>query len=154
MKKIFLAMALMGIVSLSASAAGETEVPAAVKSSFQKLYPKAEKVKWGKEDVNYEAEFKQNGTEMSCLFDKDGKLLETETEIEISALPKAVSDYVTKNYPNDKIREASKIVDAKNVVTYEAEVKEGDLVFDAQGNFIRKVVEKKDNDNDEKKEKK
>jgi len=153
MKKLILSAVLLGIFSVSAFAFGGDDAPAAVKASFAKLYPNVTKVKWGKEDANYEAEFEVNKVETSCLFDVNGNLLETETEIAISALPKGISEYVAKNYAGEKIKEASKIVDSKNVTTYEAEVKDGDLLFDASGNFLKKVVEQKDED-DEKDEKK
>jgi hypothetical protein len=152
MKKLMLAAALLAIFAVSAFAGGD-DAPAAVKASFTKLYPGVTKVKWGKEDANYEAGFEMNKTEMSCLFDANGNLLETENEIAVTALPKSVSDYVSKNYAGQKIKEASKIVDAKKVTTYEAEVKEGDLIFDEKGNFLKKVVEQKD-EKDEKDEKK
>lgn len=165
MKKVMLAAALLGIFTASAFARptesfglafGGDDAPDAVKVSFRKLYPNVTKVKWGKEDANYEAEFDVNKVETSCLFDASGNLLETETEIAISALPNGVADYVTKNYAGQKIKEASKIVDSKKVTTYEAEVKEGDLIFDSNGKFLKKVVEAKDKDDekDEKKEKK
>ena len=153
MKKVFLAAFVLGIFAVSAFAFSGDDAPAAVKASFSKLYPKVQKVKWGKEDANYEAEFDMNKSEMSCLFDASGNLLETETEIEVSALPQIVTAYVTRNYQGEKIKEASKIVDAKNVMTYEAEVKEGDLIFDATGAFLKKVVEAKD-EKDEKDSKK
>ena len=150
MKKLILASTLLGIFAVSAFAGGD-DAPAAVKASFAKLYPAIQKVKWGKENANYEAEFDLNKVETSCLFDASGTLLETETEIAVTALPKAVSDYVAKNYPEQKIKEASRIVDAKNVITYEAEVKGvGDLIFNEKGDFIKKVVEQK-NKKDEKK---
>ena len=60
---------------------------------------------------------------MSCLFDASGNLLETESGIETSDLPKAAADYIGKNYAGQKIKEAAKIVDSKKVTTYEAEVK-------------------------------
>ena len=153
MKKFILSSALLGLFATSAFAFGGDDAPEAVKASFTKLYPSVTKVKWGKEDAYYEAEFEMNKTEMSCLFDATGNLLETETEIAITALPKSASDYVAKNYAGQKIKEASKIVDAKKVTTYEAEVKEGDLIFDDKGTFIKKVVEAKDEE-DEKNEKK
>jgi hypothetical protein len=166
MKKLILATAILGIFAVSAFAFGPMEyglrtfgrsgedAPAAVKASFTKLYPSVTKVKWGKEDANWEAEFDMNKVEMSCLFDATGNLLETESEIEISALPKGVAEYITKNYSGQKIKEASKIVDAKKVTTFEAEVKEGDLIFDANGSFLKKVVEQKKDEDDEKDEKK
>ena len=153
MKKLFLLTAILGIFAVSAFAFGGDDAPAAVKASFTKLYPNVTKVKWGKEDANYEAEFDVNKVETSCLFDATGNLLETENEIDITALPKAAVEYIAKNFAGEKIKEASKIIDAKKNVTFEAEVKEGDLIFDAAGNFVKKVVEAKDKD-DEKDEKK
>ena len=156
MKKIILASAILGIFSVSASASKGDEAPAAVKASFTKLYPNVAKVKWEKEGANYEAEFDLNKQETSCLFDAGGNLLETETEIAISDLPKSVSDYVAKNYSGQKISEASKIVDSKKITVYEAEIKEGDLIFDDKGIFIKKIVAPKGEkeDDDEKDEKK
>jgi len=144
MRKLILATTLLAIFTVSAFASGD-DTPAAVKTKFASLYPKVTKVKWGKEDANYEAEFEVNKTEMSCLFDASGTLLETETKIAVTALPKAATEYCTKTFSGSKISEASKIVDSKQVVTYEAEVKGvGDVIFDEKGNFIKKVVEQKE----------
>ncbi len=144
MRKLFLSLAALSVFTMFAFSFGGDETPAPVKASFAKLYPNITKVKWGKENANYEAEFEVNKVETSCLFDDKGSLLETETAIEVSALPKAASDYVSKNFPGEKIKEAAKIIDSKKVVTYEAEVNAGDLIFDSNGKFIKKVVEKKD----------
>ena len=129
--------ALVLFLSVACAFAGD-DAPAAVKTSFAKLYPSITKVKWEKEGANYEAEFDLNKSETSCLFDAAGNLLETETEIAVSSLPKSVSDYVAKNYAGQKIREAAKIIDSKNSTVYEAEIKEGDLIFDVNGNFLKK----------------
>jgi hypothetical protein len=115
----------------------EAEVPAPVKAKFASLYAGVKAEKWEKENGNYEVKFHQNKTEMSILVDASGALLETETSIEVSALPKSVSEYVTKNKAGKKIKEASKIVDAKGVTTYEAEVEKMDLIFDKDGKFVK-----------------
>jgi hypothetical protein len=117
----------------------EAEVPAAVKATFASQFPGVKAEKWEKEKGNFEVGFHKNKTEMSCLIDASGKLLETETEIPVSELPKAVSDYVAKNKPGKKIKEASKIVDASGTMTWEAEVEKMDLVFDKDGKFIKEA---------------
>lgn len=146
MKKIILSVILGTALTCSfaqeakekkAPKLSEVEVPAPVKSKFASLYPGIKAEKWEKENGNFEVKFHQNKTEMSILVDASGSLLETETEIEVSALPKAVADYVTKNKPGKKIKEASKITDVKGVMTYEAEVEKTDLIFDKDGKFIR-----------------
>ena len=133
----------------------EANVPPAVKAKFASLYPDVKSPKWTTENRNFEAEFDMNKVETSVLFDTRGTLLETEIEIPVNDLPKPAIDYVAKNVPAQKIKEASKITDAKGVVTYEAELTAGDLIFDANGKFIKREVEPADKDNDkEKKEKK
>lgn len=148
MKTIITAAALVFTINtLSAQKVKEAEVPKAVTESFSKNFPGSKAKEWEKEKDTYEAEFNLNKVETSASFKADGTLFETETEIAASALPKAVTDYVTKNYAGHKLSEASKIVDDKGTVTYEAEVKKGkeemDLLFDANGTFLKKQVEEK-----------
>ena len=124
--------------TITAQKLKETEVPAAVKASFAKHFPGIS-AKWEKEDTRYEAGFHQNGKEMSALFDANGNLTETEVAIKISELPAAVLQYIQKNHSGAKIKEASKITLADGTLHYEAEVNGRDLIFDANGNFIKAV---------------
>lgn len=143
-KYVVIAAAVCMAIGAKAQKLKDTDVPDAVKDSFKKSHPAATVKKWEKEKENYEAEFMTGKTETSVLMDATGKLLETETEISVDQLPKAVNDYIAKNLPGKKIKEASKITDAKNTVTYEAEIAEADYIFDANGSFLKKEVE--DND--------
>ena len=144
MKKVFLTLAfLSGVVCVNAQKVKEADVPAAVKTEFKSLYADVKEVAWEKEKSNYEADFKQGKTEMSVTIDATGKLLETETTIASSSLPKAATDYLTKNLPGKTIKEASSIKDASGKITYEAEVDGIDYTFDDKGNFVKK---EKDND--------
>jgi len=142
MKKTILIIVL-GVTAANAFAQKikATEVPTAVKATFSKNYPAAKVDKWEKEKTNYEAEFDNGKVETSALFSSTGSLLETEIEIKTGELPKTVSEYVTKNLAGKKIKEASKISDAKKEITYEAEVDGTDYIFDANGNFLKKSVE-------------
>ncbi|MEZ0612434.1 PepSY-like domain-containing protein [Fibrella sp. WM1] len=109
------------------------ETPAAVKATIARLYPTAKNVKFEKEDGDYEAGFKHNGKSMSVVLDAKGTVKETETEIPVNALPAAVRDYVAKQMPGKKIKEAAEIVDANGTKKYEAEVGGKDLMFDTSG---------------------
>lgn len=111
-------------------------VPAAVTAAFAKQFGTAD-ADWEKEGVNYEAEFEHNKRETSTVFSADGKLLETEVEISVTELPAAAMEYIKKNHAGATVKEATKITDAAGVVTYEAEIKGKDLIFDAKGNFIK-----------------
>ena len=124
------------VASANAQKLDASKVPAAVKESFGKQYPTA-KPSWKKEGSNYEAEFKNNGTEMSAVYDASGKMMESETDIKISELPPTVMPYVNEHYKGKKITEASKITMSNGTIEYEAEVEGKDLMFDANGKFIK-----------------
>jgi uncharacterized membrane protein YkoI len=122
------------------------DVPATVKSGFQKSYM-VKDAKWDKEGDNYEASFKQKGKEMSVVIDAKGNIIETEVEIAKSELPAAVLEVLKKDYAEFDIEEAAKIT-ANGVITYEAEVEKGkqtfELIFDQQGKLLKKEEEKED----------
>lgn len=140
MKKVLILMATGIVTSLAiAQRIAEKNVPKPVKEALQKAYPTAKEIKWDKEGSNYEASFDFNKTDYSVLFDANGTVIETEVEIEISQLPKAVLAYIAANYKAQKIKEAAKITNANGIITYEAEIKGKDLIFDSKGNFIKEV---------------
>jgi len=136
---------LVGLVCFACSGCQSSEkqidVPAAVLAKFKDLYPDVKNAKWEQEDNRYGAEFDVNGVETEVQFQPDGNLFLTETEIEVSALPAGVADYVNQNMPGKKINEASKLLSVDGTVTYEAEVDNTDYIFDATGTFISKEVE-------------
>ena len=138
MKKTFLLLAI-GFTAITATAqkVKETDVPAEVKAAFTKNYPNVKAKGWEKEDGNYEVEFESNKNEMTLVIDPKGNVVQTETEIKVSELSKTITDYCAKNYAGKKIKEASKIVDAKGVITFEAEIEKMDVLFDANGKFIK-----------------
>ncbi|MEC4003399.1 PepSY-like domain-containing protein [Flavobacterium sp. SUN052] len=115
----------------------QKNIPAEVKTSFSKQYPLIKKVKWEKENGNYEAGFTEDKIGKSVLLDAKGKILETEAEIPVTTLSKSITDYVSKNYPKQKIKSAAKITDSNKKITFEAEVNGQDLLFDEKGNLIK-----------------
>ena len=140
MKKLVLMMVAAMITSLTfAQKLQEKDVPAPVKTAFQKNFPQAKVEKWEKEGINFEAEFELNKSEQSVLFDAQGDIIETEIEIEISELPNRILDYVKKNYIGQSVKEAAKITDTKGTLTYEVEIKGMDLLFDSNGKFIKEI---------------
>jgi hypothetical protein len=147
MKKIIVMTTLcLGLSSVYAQKIKEADVPAAVKEGFKNSFPNSKAKEWEKEDDNFEAEFDVKKVETSALFDANGSLLQTEVEIAVKELPKAIIDYLSKNETGKKIKEAAKITDNKGVISYEAEVTEADYIFESAGNYIKKEVEKDDKD--------
>jgi hypothetical protein len=138
MKKITLLSALLfAFQFLLAEKISEYNLPNDVKTIFAKMFPNQYSVKWELENGNYEAEFLLNKIETSALYSPAGQWLQTETEIKVDVLPMAVIEYVSKNLAGKKIKEASKIIDAKGNLFYEAEVNGNDYIFDTKGNFLR-----------------
>lgn len=145
MKKTMLAGAL--IVSLASCSSAQKsekekkngEIPAIVETAFKNQYPDVKDVDWEKEGANYEAEFEAGKTEISVVIDPNGKILETETEMKASELPKNIQDYIAAHYNGQKIKEAAKIVHADGSVQYEAEVNKKDLIFSNNGEFVKEI---------------
>lgn len=148
MKKSILATSLALIIGGGALFAQQkekkmkTEVPTTVLIAFHKDYPQVKNVDWDAEDGVYEADFKLNKQEISVTYSANGQKQETETEIQVNQLPPNAKAYILKNNLG-KIKEAAKIVNADGTITYEAEVKKGDVMFDQNGNFLKL---KEDND--------
>lgn len=140
MKKLIMMSVLAVIVTLSACAQklDASKVPAAVKASFVKKYPGLT-TKWEKEDGKYEASFTQNGNTMSAMFEPNGIFTESETEIKVSELPAGISAYIKEHYKGKTIKGAAKITRADGVVSYEAVVNGKDVMFDANGKFLKQV---------------
>jgi len=115
---------------------------------FKSQYPDAKDVEWETEGEYSEVDFEQNGLEVSVLYDKDGNVVETETEIDINLIPESVQVYITENYPNFEIEEVEKVESDKGVF-FEVAIandndEEIDLLFDASGNFIEAEVEEEE----------
>ena len=137
----------------------EIVIPTAVNDAFAKQFAKGKDVEWSLEKADvYEAEFMLDKTGMSALFDTKGTLLETETSVMESDLPKIVKDSLAKGFAGYTLSEIEKI-EAKGVVSYEMEVKKAAVLsFDTKGkllkNEIKKAKEKKGEKDGEKKENK
>lgn len=140
MKKILSSLLAFSIFMISAHAqkVDAAKVPAAVKKTFSQKFP-GSMAKWGKEDANYEAEFKRGGSNMSALFESNGTMLESEVDIKVSDLPRKVLAYVKEHYKGKSIKEGAKITKADGTVNYEAEVNGKDVIFDEAGNFLKEV---------------
>jgi hypothetical protein len=114
------------------------QVPTVVKSALQKKYPEAKSVSWEKEKGNYEANWGgKSGEDNSVMFTPAGDFIEIVKAIPVSQLPQAVAPYVKAHYKGATINEAGVVTDAKGNITYEAEIKGKDLIFDKNGTFVK-----------------
>ncbi len=140
MKKLLLVITIATIATqVQAQKMKTKEVPLAVSKAFAKSHPTTKDVDWSKDGNNYEVEYDVNKIDMSITYTPTGNVIETEMEINASSLPNGVMEYVKTNYKEDEVKEASKITDANGVVTYEAEVKGMDLIFDSKGKYLKSI---------------
>ena len=141
MKKLLIAATMLGLFAAASQAQDikSKDVPTAVKAALTKKYPEATKISWEKEKGNYEANWAgPSGEDNSVQFTPAGDFLEIVKAIKISDLPASIAPYVKAHYHGAKIREAGKVTDAAGKTMYEAEIKGGELIFDENGNFLKK----------------
>ncbi|MEO7530106.1 MAG: PepSY-like domain-containing protein [Sediminibacterium sp.] len=143
MKKILSVLALFVAITVTAQ---KSAAPAAAKAAFAKAYPAASKVKWEKEDGNYEVTFFDKGNELSAIYNAKGIMQESEHEMKVTELPATISAYMKEHYKGVKVTGAAKITKTDGSVNYEAAVKGKDVLFDVNGKFIKEVKEVKEKD--------
>jgi hypothetical protein len=142
MKKILTALSLLFTVFFGyAQKLDAKKVPQEVKDAFKKAHPSSIAA-WEWEDANYEANFTEGGKTMSCVINKQGTILETESPIKASELPSAATTYMDQHFKDKKWKEVAKIVKANGEVNYEVNAGT-DVLFDANGNHIEKKEKKK-----------
>jgi hypothetical protein len=137
-KLVFSLTPLFLFINLSAQKLKDAQIPSAVRTSFQKQYPGLQG-KWDKEDNNYEVSFQKDGKAMSLVIQNDGTIVETETVIPISDLPSAALSFMKSRYNHNKIKEAARIIKGNGEVNYEAEINKRDILFDANGKFLKEA---------------
>ncbi|KQR91060.1 hypothetical protein ASG01_14315 [Chryseobacterium sp. Leaf180] len=148
MKKLVLACSIVALSfsQLSAQDIQSDNVPAAVRSSFQKMFPKASDAEWEMKGNLYEVDFETGalGDDHTAYFSKDGRLMKHEEEIANSNLPKTVSASISKSFAGYSVDDAKKITEGKKV-TYRTELKNGTqewkVAFDAQGRVLEKRMD-------------
>ncbi len=120
-------------------------IPFIAKEHFKSTHPHAQKIKWSKEKDEFEVEFKENGKKMSCSYNQQGNIIETETEIKINDLPMQVQDAIHKAYPNYSIEDIEEVMKPNSKLQYEMELELGkdefEVLVSLDGMTITKKIE-------------
>ena len=151
MKKFILFLVAAFFLNAQDKNLSESEVPASVRSGFDKMFPGVSPVRWERENYGlYEAELNWRGHPASATFNADGLWMRTEKEVKQSEIPAGVIAHARKLYPDFSVAECQ-IISTPDVRTlYEVEMFRGierqSLIFDSNNTFLRIEVDEDDDD--------
>ena len=145
MKKIIM-MLLVGAFFCSSAIAQKIttdKVPVLIYRSFKTKFQSANQESWSRESKSvYEVEFFNDRKKQSATFDTSGAWLETETEINFSQLPRAVSASFNKQFGGFTIQETTSVETADRGTLYELVINKGkegyEVQFSAEGKLLKK----------------
>ena len=153
MKKIFFSLVLMvvGTTFLFAQA------PERVQVTFKTKYPDAQGTTWTTVGSNYQATYMdKNGVHNMVVFNNDGSIVRSESEMDMKEYPANVRSYYEKKYPGEKDYHVWVVTDANGEKTYYIPSEHAGVryYFDKTGNYLREeknkmkeeMKEHKDND--------
>ena len=139
---ITLALAMFTIIYADAQV---INIPKATKDHFAKKYPDAKEVDWHNNLVNYEVKFRNSNGVHRAYYHLDGTWDFTETYIESSQVPGAVTASLAKSrYSDWKLGSTSLVENNKGQKLYRLEVKKGVekmfVFYDKNGKEIKTSV--------------
>jgi hypothetical protein len=153
--RMVLALAALAlIVGFSANSVAQTQkkftvkdLPEAVSSAFKKSYPNAVIKGVDKEVENgktfYEIESIDGKMKRDLLYTPEGGAFEIEETIAAAALPDAVKQAISKEYPKGKIDKVEKTT-KDGIVQYDVTVTSGKKILDANISPDGKIMSKKE----------
>ena len=96
MKKITFALLLCLLIA-GATKAQIRKIPSDVTNAFKAKYPDAKDVEWKDKITVFDAQFKENGTNMTVSFNNKGEWQKTEKALTFASAPAAVKDGLAKS---------------------------------------------------------
>ncbi|MCB9233704.1 MAG: PepSY-like domain-containing protein [Bacteroidia bacterium] len=144
-KLVFTALLLTGF-GWSLQAQVGTAAPAQVQEAFNRKFPGAAQVEWGKESATeWEAEFILNGVNHSANFLQDGTWKETEHLISAAEITPALQSSLNSKFPDYSLLRGE-IADTPKGSKYELVLQKGNsmmlVVADESGKILMKKARK------------
>lgn len=123
-----------------------SNAPEAIQKQFEQRFPGATDVTWERENPKgWIAEFIWNDRNVWVNYAYSTQWVETKTQIQVSELPKAVTETIESFYPDWKVMVATKIENSKNEVLYKAaiqkESKLQEIVLKEEGTLLLVGIE-------------
>ena len=146
MKALITILAVMAILSNCVFAKGELSAQSEIKNTFIQKFPKAEKVKWEKENAKeWEAEFTIKGVVYSVIFDSKGNWKEIEHEISYKDVASAVKKTMKNEFAGYEIV-VTEVIKTATDKSYEFLLCNGferlEVAVDKTGKVLSKTTEK------------
>ena len=109
--KTILLVILFGAIagSVSAQLLSNSQVPAIIKSDFDKQYPHAKKLVWMEEAQGYQASFETNSKKYFVIYDKNENAIVQTVELDKVKLPRNIRKQLHQNYNSFIVENVSKI---------------------------------------------
>ena len=134
-------------VTASENRSAEGSLPSDVLAALKASYPDATIEEVVVEERNgskfYEVELEENETEWEVLLAEDGKVIQTEVEIDAKDLPEAVRAQIRSTYPNGKVVDIARIVRGQ-MTLFEVDLTEDghtqELLYTADGTLRKTTV--------------
>jgi hypothetical protein len=145
MKKIFCLMVAMIFLLPSVIFAQKItpdKVPAPVKQSFMKEFPKTTEESWKMDNGIYQVFFMMNGEKHAAKFNTDGQWVDKEKRIKLTDLPKEVTVAMEKNFAGFKAYEAEQAETPRGIfynVGLEKEKEYLEVHFTPKGDVLSKL---------------
>jgi len=146
MKPIFLFLLTAFVLNLTVTAQSinNNQVPSAIATSFKSKFPLAINITWKIESTDvYEANFNldnENQVDTSASFDTIGTWMKTTTRINTGAIPHVVQTAIWKEFPKVALKEATKIENAQDGISYYVEISNlieaYDVLFSSDGKML------------------
>lgn len=112
------------------------ETPESVTKQFKKDYPAFNPI-WSKEGDDYRADYTDPATNMSgmVVYNRNGRTLRTETEMQANSYPGSIGDYHTTNLPSRTRYKVYSAQDTTGIQSYYSTVDGKTYYFDKNGNY-------------------
>ncbi|QLG45728.1 PepSY-like domain-containing protein [Costertonia aggregata] len=133
--------ALISLNMLSCQRVKKSDVPKAVKATFEAKYPGEDDPDWRLDrNDNFESHFKINGEHYRADFSPNGNWIETERNIKKKELPKIIREKLKSDYDDYKIVEIEVVDHHSKGIFYDVELKKDgkkqDIEFTIKGEII------------------
>jgi hypothetical protein len=134
---ILVCLILTAVTVFAQPSTSVSQIPANVKSTFDRYYPNASNVSWEQEGGFFMPSFTTSNGITKLVIDLKGALIQTSVKILPSTLPATATSYISVNYSGQSVADAEQLTMFNHSTRYEAVVAGKDLIFDSNGNFIR-----------------